>query len=826
MRFCLLVCLFFIGTSALIAQAVSGRVTNEFGEPVPFANVLVQELGTGTTTDDEGRYVLRLQTEGSYRLIFSSLGYTSTKQEIILELDERTLDVVLRTSDVLLNEITVNADRRDPAYGIIRKVVERKDEHLRAADSYRTRIYVKAVEEVERHAKKDRRPEPEPTGESAIPDPFAEEEKARKALLAKLNLVEMEVLLNFQQPRNYKEERTAYQAYGNVRGLFIPKFGETDFNFYRNLVPLTGISDAPVISPLSNTGVLSYKFALESTDLEGDQIVYKIRVTPRKQGNSTCRGTLWINGDSYTINRLDLTFSKFPLKFFDDFRLEQTYVRTDGRWIVDRQVFHYLARAGKRATFRGTTTLRYSDYEHNYAFPPKFFGNEVAVTTREAYDRDSTYWESSRTVALTEEEARMVAVQDSVDAVRNSAAYQDSLQALYNRVRPLEILWDGVGFRNNRKKSHLYFGPLPSLINFSVVGGWRVGPYVSYNRRYPNGQYLRTDGSFSYGFLNKDLTGNYSISYLYDPFTLSNISADVERDFESIFPNDAYLNQLRASNFILRNRQRVRHQIEVFNGAFLRNGVEYTRRRSIAGLNTSSFLDDLVDDVEVPLEFEPYEAFITTTSLSYTPGLKYMREPDRKIRLGSRYPTFTFLYRRGWDGPLGSDIDFDYVEGKVDQNLRFGVLGNSNYELKVGKFVNTSDLRIVDIKRFRQADPILLSDPSQTFNALDTSLNTTNLFVEFHHIHHFNGALINNVPLLKKTRIKTLAGAGFLYLPTEQYRYQEVFVGLERVFKIGARRRLRLGTYAVLGDDTNGRATTSFKVSFDVLDLWKRDWDF
>ncbi|MFT6486042.1 MAG: hypothetical protein ACJAWN_002774, partial [Neolewinella sp.] len=41
-----------------------------------------------------------------------------------------------------------------------------------------------------------------------------------------------------------------------------------------------------------------------------------------------------------------------------------------------------------------------------------------------------------------------------------------------------------------------------------------------------------------------------------------------------------------------------------------------------------------------------------------------------------------------------------------------------------------------------------------------------------------------------------------------------------------ARRRLRIGTYAVLGDDNNGRANTQFKVSFDVIDLWKKDWSF
>ena len=821
---------FLLFTGFLAAQSVSGKVTNEYGEPVPYANILVQELGTGTTTDDEGNYVLNLNTEGNYRLVFSSLGYTSSKENVILTLEPITLNVSLSTSDMVLKEITVSAGKKDPAYGIIRKVVERKGQHLRAANSYRTKVYVKAVEEVKRH-KKNKPPAVEiDQGEgdpASPPDPFAEEAKKRAELLGSLNFLEMEVLLNFQRPRQYKEERTAYQAYGNTRGLFVPRFGETDFNFYRNMVQLTNISDAPVISPLSSTGILSYKFKLISTDLEGDQIVYKIKVTPRKNGNSTCRGHLWINEDTYTINRLDLEFNKYPLKFFDAFRLKQEYVRhTDSLWTVSKQVFEYVAKQGKRATFRGNTTLRYSDYEHNYAFPPKFFGNEVAVTTREAYKRDSSYWAAGRTVELTEKEAKVIHLRDSIKAVVTSEAYQDSIQELYNKVKLLELVWDGVGFRNNKKKSHLYVGSIPELIGFSVVGGWEINPYVSYNRRYESGKMMNVSGSLGYGFLNKNLTGDFSAWHRYDAFRLADVSISGGRSFESIFPNDAFLNQLRPSNYILKEALRGGHRIEVTNGLFLNVRADYSRFKPITGFRTSELFSGLVEDEEEPQEFEAYEAFITLTEISYTPGLKYMREPDRKVRLGSKWPTFTLTHRKGWSGLLSSDIDFDYLQASVEQNLVFGVLGNSNYSLKAGKFINDKDLRFIDIKRFREADPILMSDPTTTFNTLDTALTTTNLFFEFHHIHHFNGAIINNIPLLKKTRIKTIAGAGALWLPKENFRYQEVFVGIERVFKVGARRRLRIGTYAVLGDDNNGRANTQFKVSFDLIDLWKRDWSF
>ena len=130
----------------------------------------------------------------------------------------------------------------------------------------------------------------------------------------------------------------------------------------------------------------------------------------------------------------------------------------------------------------------------------------------------------------------------------------------------------------------------------------------------------------------------------------------------------------------------------------------------------------------------------------------------------------------------------------------------------------------MDIKRFRDSDPLLYSDPLTTFQSLDASLTTDALHAELHYIHHFNGALINNIPLLKKTRLQAVAGGGVLWLQDNDYRYQELFAGVERVFKLGARRRVRLGLYAVGADSNSGDASMNYKVSFDLIDVWKRDW--
>jgi hypothetical protein len=109
---------------------------------------------------------------------------------------------------------------------------------------------------------------------------------------------------------------------------------------------------------------------------------------------------------------------------------------------------------------------------------------------------------------------------------------------------------------------------------------------------------------------------------------------------------------------------------------------------------------------------------------------------------------------------------------------------------------------------------------------LDTSLAISSTFLEVHHIHHFNGALVNNIPLVKKLKIRAVAGGGLLYVPNDKFRYEEAFAGIERIFKLGARRRLRLGVYGVAANSNTDQFDTSFKVSVDVIDTWRRNWDF
>jgi hypothetical protein len=830
--FIVFLCVAFSGTH-LNAQKLSGYIQNETNEPIPYVNILVRELGTGTTTNEQGYYSMNIEP-GEYEVIYSVLGFATKSIQIVVKEDLIQKNLWMTSSAIKLDQVVVKASKKDPAYAIIKHAIDAKPKYLKQVDSYRTKIYIKATEEIDKKEKKKKKrakkEEKKIDVEADAPgvDPFLEAEKAKLEAISGISLIESEVTLNYKYPKKYKEERTAYKLYGDKDGLFIPRFGESDFDFYRNLVFIPEISEVPIISPLKRTSILSYRFKLIETKTENGLLVHKIKVTPRKKGNATCKGYIYINDGLWNINRLDLNFSKGGLKFFDAFRLKQNFEQlSDSTWFPYRVEFIYSTKQGKYKTFKGNTLLRYSEYETNYPFPPKFFGNEISVTTQEAYERDTSYWKSARPEPLTIREQKLVAYKDSVYAVVNSIAYKDSMQALYNKVTLLDLLIEGVGFRNHAEKESIYFGPIPSLIDFAVVGGLRVGlPTTSVFKRWPKNKWINLFGSLNFGLKNKDLQGYLSADFRYNPRRLGDVSIFGGRDFEAINNFDAYLNQLRNSNFYLRDYLGFGHRIELFNGFYVKSIFSMNDRQSTARYNTESFISRVIEDEE-PSMFEPYKAFISKISIAYTPRQKFMSEPNRKIVLGSKWPTFTFEHQRGWNGLFGSDINFDFLNLKMEQNIQFSHFGLSKYTIQLGKFVNFKEVRFIDLKRFRESDDwFLYSDPLNSFQLLDTALATTSLFFEAHYLHHFNGALINNVPLVRALKVHVVAGGGFLWVAESKVRHEEIFAGLERTFKLGPRRRLRLGVYGVAANSNISGPAAGYKISIDILDIQQRNWNF
>lgn len=119
----LIVCLLLL-TSAVFAQTVRGRITDAgSGNGIPGASIVAVGTQTGTSADGEGNYVLKL-TPGSYRLVFSFVGYQSATLPVTVpETGEVTLSAKLQESQSSLSELVVIGSRATTARTNIQSAV-------------------------------------------------------------------------------------------------------------------------------------------------------------------------------------------------------------------------------------------------------------------------------------------------------------------------------------------------------------------------------------------------------------------------------------------------------------------------------------------------------------------------------------------------------------------------------------------------------------------------------------------------------------------------------------------------------------------------------
>jgi len=140
--FTFLLLLFVAGL--LNAQSATGYVLNKAGEPIPYANIFVRQISSGTSADFEGKYYLGLPAKGEYDFVITAVGYEDLTYNLNIEEEDIIKDFRMVESDIKLDEIVVKASKRDPAYAIIKKVIDNKKDYLASGSKTRGRkVFIK-----------------------------------------------------------------------------------------------------------------------------------------------------------------------------------------------------------------------------------------------------------------------------------------------------------------------------------------------------------------------------------------------------------------------------------------------------------------------------------------------------------------------------------------------------------------------------------------------------------------------------------------------------------------------------------------------------------
>jgi hypothetical protein len=111
-----------------VETIVVGEVVNEAtGEPIPNVNIHFRGTKIGTTSDETGSYVLRVDMKSKAQLVFSAIGYYSQRFEV--EPGAMAgLQVSLKERAATITEVVVSPTE-NPALAIIRQVREHRAEN-------------------------------------------------------------------------------------------------------------------------------------------------------------------------------------------------------------------------------------------------------------------------------------------------------------------------------------------------------------------------------------------------------------------------------------------------------------------------------------------------------------------------------------------------------------------------------------------------------------------------------------------------------------------------------------------------------------------------
>ncbi|MHA4847739.1 DUF5686 family protein, partial [Flavitalea antarctica] len=425
---------------------------------------------------------------------------------------------------------------------------------------------------------------------------------------------------------------------------------------------------------------------------------------------------------------------------------------------------------------------------------------------------------------------------DSLEVVRKDPAYLDSIDRIRNKVTLMGIVFSGLEFNREKSRETYRINGLARTVGYNTAEGAIVNFRGTYTRRFDSVGFnhsLSITPVIRYGFSNTHLNAYLLAGYNFGDKYRNNISVSGGKrvyQFNNENPISDISNVLSTLFWVknhLKNYEawfgRVTYRKGFGDGLNLFGNLTYQDRLPLENTTDFKFREfknreftpnypEIMDE-----NFDRHQALVLTLGLSWRPGSKYIEFPDRRINMGSKYPTFTGSITQGVHKLLGSDVDYTKWRLGVTDNFNFNLKGVFSYNFVIGGFLRRDSVPVIDYNHFLGNQIITANDYLASFQVLPyyRFSNMARIFTEAHVEHHFNGMLTNKIPLFRRLNWNLVAGSNAFYLNSKE-TYIEVFAGLENLFKIA---RFDL----VWGFASGGRAT--FDVRLGIRGIGGREVD-
>ncbi len=833
----------------LSAQKIFGTVFNEKGDLLSYSSITIKGTTNGASANNRARFSIAL-SPGRYTVVCQHIGYTAMEKEITITTQDEEIIFVLAEQKLVLKEVVIKNTDEDPAYAIIREAIKKREFYNKQVTAFTCELYTKDMMKLRRLPRKI-------LGRK-VPDQDRQEMGLDTMGQGIIYLSESISRVATELPDKFKLEVKSSRLSGSGGfGFTFPTF----ISFYQNNVTVftERLNPRGFVSPVADGAIGFYRFKFLGSFFENGKEINSIRVTPRRNYEPLFSGIINITEGDWRIHSVDLLLTKkSQLEIVDTLQITQFHVPVNNdAWRIKNQVLHFtFSQFGIDAVANFVSV--YSNYNLSPVFAKKYFDKVIIKYDTGVNKKPKVYWDSIRPMPLEKEEVKDYQVKDSLYEVRKDSMLSkqsiDSLKKKQGKLKPYNVFWSGIN-RTHYSRSNTYRWGIASLIQkmeYNTAEGV-VGNAEGYFQKYiqQTKHDLSIRPNIRYGFNNKHLnawvdigvrtrdldsdnrlrrhawafSGGKRVSQFNkeSPITplVNSISTlffgdNFMKTYENIFTNIGYSKRFES-------------------GLYFNVNALYEDRIPLR--NTTRFTFSKKDSVNItpnyPFEkisagdFTRHQAVLLSIDLSIKPGQKFIQFPNRKISIGSKIPTFSINYTRGFNGIAGSDVNFDKWRFTIFGDRNLNLAGTINYKVGVGGFINRRTVFIQDYQHFNGNRSIAASEYLNSFQLAPYYENSTvaTFYSIVHLEHHLNGLLTNKIPLFNRLNWNLVMG-GNAFIINENNNYAEIFVGLENILKVFRvdfvaayqdRKRgitgIRIGTGGLLGASIKRTSTSGGSVN-------------
>ena len=748
--------LFFLYGYSQNVTKVEGNVYDKTTkEALPFVNISFKGTAVGTSTDLDGYFDLSTKFP-SDTLVIEYLGYVPFKMYVAAE-SSINQDFYLASETLTLNTVDIVAKKEkyskknNPSLELMKKVRENKNKnHIKEQEYYTLNQYEKVRLDLNNITDKFKK-------RSFIKDfdflwDFIDTSSMNGRTFLPVFMREILSTKYYRKSSDTEKEYRHALNYTKVNDRLDPNSLNavidllyTDVDIYEEEIALL---ENNFVSPISNTGENFYRYYIQDTVYVNDERAIKLSFIPADKGDFGFTGNIYISDDErYTVLKADMGIVKgINLNFVRDIHIVQEFEQLDEQFVMTKDevtIDYSLSENG--LGFFGTRSLFYSDYDFNRPDDQSVFdGFDDVILEKNGLERDSSYWELNRISPLGKNDLELYAM---MDTLRNNSRYKAYVTAL-------TILTTGYIPLNKFE-----IGKIATFANFNDVEGWTLrfgmGTKFAFSKK------LRLKGDVSRAFRTETWKwfgqGTYSFNgnWLKTPkhevnFAFERGSSFPGQELDNFNPENVLLSFRRgeATRMLLTDRYDFNY-IKESGVLSYEIGARVRQRTGIGSLSFDTY--DVETGVKTTLEsINTTEAYI---SLRFAPNEQYIQSKDQRVQLQNEFPIITVQYAKGINELFGGHYDYHKLYATIFKQIEWTEIGVTNFNVEGGKSWGEIPYLLQWLPRGNQTYAYQLT----SYNLMNFLEFTADQFVSFQMEHYFVGYFFNNIPLLRRLKLREIA---------------------------------------------------------------------